>query len=170
MNYTTGRAIMIGIAIIITISITSAVIIVLSYVLDIYRNVSRIDYSELVKVNDFEKYSVSIMNSGNFDKENSDTISGLQLYNLVNKCVSEHNLNVLSYNGQARAKVKAIDKGNTVKYDTDLGVVYFSNKGNRIEFDEENKSSIESTFISRFYCFVAQINDEYCIYIEKKSA
>lgn len=97
MDIVTNKAFVIAVGIFATVIITSAVFIVLGYVLDIYKNIAQIDYASLMDVGEFDKYSVSTYNTAtkNFS---GDTLNGVEVYNMLNKYTSERNIKLEGIN------------------------------------------------------------------------
>ena len=72
MDFITSKAMIIAVGIFVTVIITSSVFIILGYVLDIYGNVSKIDYAYIMQVGEYDRY-------------NNVILSGTEVLNMCNK-------------------------------------------------------------------------------------
>lgn len=153
-----SRSIILGVSILITFVITSAIIIVLGYVLDIYRNVAKIDYASLMKTGDIEKYSVSRYVGGN--TLDGEQITGIQLYNLLNRVISQHNMkNVDSENLVTLDECLDTWKNSKeVVLDTNDGLITVKNLSSNIKFINED-GYISEALKSKYYCAIVKKND-----------
>ena len=78
MDFITSKAMIIAVGIFVTVIITSSVFIILGYVLDIYGNISKIDYAYLTNIDDYSRY-------------NEVTLNGVDILNMCNKFKNNKN-------------------------------------------------------------------------------
>lgn len=156
-----SRGIILGVSVLITVAIASAVFIVLGYVLDIYKNVAKIDYASLMKTGDIEKYSVSRYVGGN--TIDGEQLKGVQLYNLLNKIISQHNMKLLDSEDRVTLK-DCLDTWNNQKnvvLNTNSGLITVKNlsSGDVINFFDEDGNYDSFAFKTNYYCAIVKENE-----------
>lgn len=120
MEYSTNRALLIGVSVFITLSITSAILVIIGQVKDVYKYVYNTNISLKDRFNEFDMYNGTVM-------------TGLDMYNTVKKYKSNANVDVLYYNNKI-----AVDNANNIinvsnfSYDTKYKVDHAQNDGRDI--------------------------------------
>ncbi len=97
MNFVTNKAIMVGVGVFATLMITTAVFVLLGYVLDIYGNISKIDYATIMSMDEFSKYNVTNYDGNRFTSDG--TLTGIEIYNMINKYKSNDNVYINNRSG-----------------------------------------------------------------------
>lgn len=101
MEFLTSKVFMVAFGIFATLMITTAVLVLLGYVLDIYSNVAKIDYSTVMPTDEFTRYNLTVYDGSKFTSE--DTFSGIEIYNMINKYKNKDNVYI---NGGALSSYK----------------------------------------------------------------
>lgn len=133
MNFITSKVFTIAIGIVATLAIASSVIILLSYVLDIYSAVSKIDYNLMSDIDDYQRFNVTSYNGDKFTS--TETLTGIEILNMISKFKYDDKVSINGY-----VKVK---DGNNQK----LGLY------------DDFKSS-DSKLRANYYCAVIKNTDE----------
>ena len=176
-----SRGIILGVSVLITVAIASAIFIVLGYVLDIYKNVAKIDYASLMKFNELDKYSVSEYKNGMFQDEivvdgktvENPTLTGIELYNLLNKVISQNNMKTIDDDNKFTLNdcLDTYKNAKEVRLNTNTYNLKIKNlTSTNINFIDSNGNYIEETFSSKFYCVIEKEaeNNDAVLYFKKK--
>lgn len=127
MEYSTSKALLIGVGVFITLSITSIVIVIFGQVKDVYKQVYNTNISLKDRFGEFDKYNGSIM-------------SGMDMYNTYKKYRNNPDVEVLYEN----SPIMIDDQGKIAiynfQYDTKYRVFHNENDGkNIINFKNYNQ-------------------------------
>ena len=181
MESYTSRSITLAVSVFITVAITTAIIIVLGSVLDIYKNVSKIDYASLMRFNELDKYSVSEMENGIFwksktingEKVNNEDLKGIQLYNFLNKIINKHNMKCLDDSEKYTIEdcIATYDKNNKVVLNTNTYILTVKCMSNNNGFYDSDGNFFSDTVLkNHFFCRIERNgeNNEATLYFSAK--